>query len=285
MLAGGVAVAQPMSRRAVTIPALKAFPAFYNGQSVLLRAELRLEGQRGSLAAGEDTIPAFIRSDVSGSGVLEVRGEVWDIGRMQPDDQRLSGKDLRSLLGVDPSQSWPRPGELVVVNVTSAAAADPLTAPSLRNIVLAPERYVDQRVTIQGQFRGRNLFGDQPQAPPGRRRTQGVRAPLGRRGAVDHRQGPQGPRLHLRHRLAARHAAVAGSERRREGRPRPGVDRRRGTGRDLAAGREGARTDRQFGARRCRRKCCSARRPTTKRTCRWTRRSACSSPATSTPTP
>ncbi len=167
MLAGGVVVAQPMSRRATTIPGLKAFPAFYNGQAILVRAELRVDGQRASLAAGEETIPAFIRSDVSGSGVLEVRGELWDIGRMQPDDQRLTGKDLRSLLGVDPSASWPRPGELVVVNVTSAAAADPLTAPSLRNIVLAPERYVDQRVTIQGQFRGRNLFGDQPQAPPG----------------------------------------------------------------------------------------------------------------------
>ena len=33
--------------------------------------------------------------------------------------------------------------------------------------MLAPDRYVDQRVTMQGQFRGRNLFGDQPQAPPG----------------------------------------------------------------------------------------------------------------------
>jgi hypothetical protein len=156
-----------MSRRAVTIPAIKAFPAFFNGQAVLLRAEVRQDGQRASLASGEDTIPAFVRSDVGGSGTLEVRAEVWDIGRMQPDDQRFSGKDLRSLLGVDPSASWPRPGELVVVNVTSAAPADQLTAPSLRNIVLAPDRYVDQRVTIQGQFRGRNLFGDQPQAPPG----------------------------------------------------------------------------------------------------------------------
>ena len=54
---GSVVAAQPMSRRAATIPALKAFPAFYNGQSVLLRAELRLEGQRGSLAAGEDRYP------------------------------------------------------------------------------------------------------------------------------------------------------------------------------------------------------------------------------------
>ena len=57
---------------------------------------------------------------MTGSGVLEVRGEVWDIGRMEATDQRLSGKDLRSLLGVEPTLSWPRPGELVVVNVTSA---------------------------------------------------------------------------------------------------------------------------------------------------------------------
>lgn len=167
LLAGATALAQPMTRRATTIPALKSFPAFYNGQPVLLRAELRQDGERASLAAGEETIPAFVRSDVSGSGTLEIRGDVWDIGRMQPDDTRLAGRDLRSLLGVEPAANWPRPGELVVVNVTSAAPAAPLAAPSLRNVVLAPDRYVEQRVTIQGQFRGRNLFGDQPQAPPG----------------------------------------------------------------------------------------------------------------------
>jgi hypothetical protein len=96
-----------------------------------------------------------------------LRGELWDLGRMQPDDFRLSGKDLRGLLGVDSTASWPRPGEVLVVNVTSAGPAAPLAAPSLRNVALAPERYVEQRVTIQGQFRGRNLFGDQPQSPPG----------------------------------------------------------------------------------------------------------------------
>jgi hypothetical protein len=166
-LAASIASAQPMSRRAVTIPALTAFPAFYNGQPVLLRAEIRREGERVSLSTPEHSIPAFVAGDVSGSGIVEVRGEVWDIGRMQPDDFRLSGKDLRSLLGVDPMASWPRPGEVVVVNVTSTAPADPLAAPSLRNVVLAPERYEEQRVTVKGQFRGRNLFGDQPQAPPG----------------------------------------------------------------------------------------------------------------------
>jgi hypothetical protein len=161
------APAQPVGRRAVTIPALRAFPSFYNGQQILLRGQLQQEGSRATLAAGDHTIPAFVASGVSGSGELEIRGELWDIGRLQPDDFRLSGKDLRGLLGVDPTASWPRPGEVLVVNVTSVGPAAPLTAPSLRNIALVPDRYVDQRVTIQGQFRGRNLFGDQPQSPPG----------------------------------------------------------------------------------------------------------------------
>ena len=159
--------AQPAGRRAVTIPALKAFSSFFNAQPILLRAELRQDGSRATLAAGEHTIPAFVASGVSSSGDLELRGELWDLGRMQPDDFRLSGKDLRSLVGVDSTAGWPRPGEVLVVNVTSAGPAAPLAAPSLRNIALAPDRYVDQRVTIQGQFRGRNLFGDQPQSPPG----------------------------------------------------------------------------------------------------------------------
>ena len=159
--------AQPMSRRAVTIPAITAFPSFYNGQPVVLRAEIRRDGQRASLATAAHSVPAFVPTDVSGSGLVEVRGEVWDLGRMQPDDFRLSTKDLRGLLGVEPTASWPRPGEVIVVNVTSTVPAEPQTAPTLRNVVLDPERYEDQRVTIKGQFRGRNLFGDPPQAPPG----------------------------------------------------------------------------------------------------------------------
>jgi hypothetical protein len=161
------APAQPVGRRAVTIPALKAFPSFYNAQQILLRAQLQQDGSRATLSAGDHTIPAFVAAGVSGSGDLEVRGELWDIGRMAPDDFRLSGRDLRALLGAETTANWPRPGEVLVVNVTSAGPAAALTAPSLRNIALAPDRYVDQRVTIQGQFRGRNLFGDQPQSPPG----------------------------------------------------------------------------------------------------------------------
>jgi Bacterial Ig-like domain len=164
-LAASAVSGQTLSRRASTIEAIRTYPAFYNGQPVLLRAELHLDGDRASLVAGESRIPALVKSGVSGSGLLEVRGEVWDLGRMQPDDPRLSGRDLRQFLGIDAGASWPKPGEIVIVNVTSAVPAESLVAPSVRNLALAPERYVDQHVTVKGQFRGRNLFGDLPQAP------------------------------------------------------------------------------------------------------------------------
>jgi hypothetical protein len=167
LLAASAVSGQMLSRRATTIEAIRNYPAFYNGQPVLLRAELHQDGDRASLVAGESRIPALVKDGVSSSGLLEVRGEVWDLGRMQPDDPRLAGRDLRQFLGIDMGAGWPKPGEIVIISVTSAMPAESLVAPSVRNLAVAPERYADQRVTVKGQFRGRNLYGDLPQAPAG----------------------------------------------------------------------------------------------------------------------
>jgi hypothetical protein len=54
------------------------------------------------------------------------------------------------------------------VTAIVASAISPATAPgtpSLRNIVLFPARYRDQKITVVGQFAGRNLLGDLPDAP------------------------------------------------------------------------------------------------------------------------
>ena len=77
----------------------------------------------------------------------------------------MSGRDLRQFVALDAGARWPKPGEIVIVNVTAAMPAESLVAPSVRNLALAPERYADQHVTVKGQFRGRNLYGDLPQAP------------------------------------------------------------------------------------------------------------------------
>ncbi len=167
VLATGLASAQTLTRRATTLAAILNYPAFYNGQPVLVRAELTEEPERKTLVDGDDRIPALVDSGVSGSGVQEIRGVVWDLGRMDPNDVRLSGHDLRPFIGSDPSAPWPKPGEVVLVNVTDAVQAGTLAAPSVRNLALAPARYVEQHVTVDGQFRGRNLYGDLPQAPSG----------------------------------------------------------------------------------------------------------------------
>jgi hypothetical protein len=50
----------------------------------------------------------------------------------------------------------------------SSAAGAPATAsssPSLKQIALEPERFAGQKVSVVGQFRGRNLYADLPEAP------------------------------------------------------------------------------------------------------------------------
>src|SRR4029453_6747117 len=98
-------------------------------------------------------------------GLDEVRGEFWDIGRMKNDDPRLSNMDLRAMLKMQPPSPWPRPGEATAIRAAAVAPAAPALAPSIRSIVLTPSRYLDQKLTITGQYSGRNLLGDLPRPP------------------------------------------------------------------------------------------------------------------------
>jgi Bacterial Ig-like domain len=167
LLSSATGRTEQLTRRATTLAAIRLYPGFFNGQPVLVRVEIDRTEKRVLLVDGDDRLPALVSEGVGGSGAQEVRGEVWDIGRMRADDPKLTGRDLRPYLGDDPAAAWPKPGELVVVNVTAADPADSLVSPSVRTLALAPARYVEQHVTVKGQFRGRNLFGDLPQAPPG----------------------------------------------------------------------------------------------------------------------
>ncbi|MGH9143916.1 MAG: Ig-like domain-containing protein, partial [Vicinamibacterales bacterium] len=98
-------------------------------------------------------------------GLDEVRGEFWDLGRMKADDIRLSTYDLRQTFKIDPDAPWPRPGDVTAIVAT---AVSPTTTPqqaSIRAIVLNPSHFLDQKVAITGQFSGRNLLGEMPDAP------------------------------------------------------------------------------------------------------------------------
>lgn len=157
-------VGQPSTRRATNIAALLGFPGFYHGRPIVIVAKVGVEDNE--LRASDDAGSIhLIFKGTAPEGLDEIRGEFWDLGRMKPDDVRLSTYDLRTAFKIDPDAPWPRPGDVKAIIATAVASATPPPAPSIRSIVLHPTRYLDQKVTVIGQFSGRNLLGDQPEAP------------------------------------------------------------------------------------------------------------------------
>jgi hypothetical protein len=173
LAAAGTVSAQPAVRRATNIAALLAYPSFYHARPVLIAGtigmsgnELRVNSDAGSvrIVMGSDRGQTGVRPG-SDPGLVEVRGEFWDIGQMNPDDPRLTGYDMRAVFGVDPEGAWPRPGSVTAIIATAITPASAPLTPTIRAIVLNPARYLGQQVTITGQFSGRNLLGELPEAP------------------------------------------------------------------------------------------------------------------------
>jgi len=158
------ASAQPAARRATNIAALLAYPGFYHLHQVVILGTVAL--QNGQLHVSDEAGSIFIVTTGNApDGVDEIRGEFWDLGRMKPDDPQFAGRDLRASFGIDPEGAWPRPGETTAIVATAITSAAPPPTPSIRAIVLHPAQYRDQKVTVTGQFSGRNLLGELPDAP------------------------------------------------------------------------------------------------------------------------
>ncbi len=152
--------AQSTNRRFTTIDGLRQFPGYYHLQSVILRGELTDDPQRPMLRSDDMEMRVVFEGASPKSGPVEVRGTVIDVGRLDANDPRLSGYgDARS------GESWPKPGEELLLKITNVTEASPATMPSVRALALEPWKFDGQTVTVAGNFRGRNLFGDTPAAP------------------------------------------------------------------------------------------------------------------------
>jgi hypothetical protein len=157
--------AQPSARRATNIEALLAHPGFFHARPIVLVGKVTTKENGDLVVAGDAASIRLISKGAAPEGLDEIRGEFWDLGRMKPDDPRLAPYDLKATFHLDPEGTWPRSGEVTAIVASSVAPASPPTAPSIRSIVLNPSRYLDQKVTVSGQFAGRNLLGDLPDAP------------------------------------------------------------------------------------------------------------------------
>ena len=162
LLAAASVDAQPASRRLTTVAAVRQFTGYYHLQNVLLRGEFATEGTLSVLRADDQELRVVFDDGVSApNGVVDVRGHVIDVGRLEPGDPRVGsfaeGRD---------AEKWPRPGEELLLRVGAVSGTQPVSAAaSVRSIALEPWRYDGEIVTIVGNFRGRNLFGDLPGAP------------------------------------------------------------------------------------------------------------------------
>ncbi len=165
LLFAATASAQPQTRRTTNIAALLAHPGYYHLHPITLVGTLsRTDNGELTLGDAPSTLHVVYTGRVS-EGPSEIRGEFWDLGRMNPDDPRLSTYNLRTTFHIDPDAGWPRAGQVTAIIATAVAPATPPIGISIRSLVLYPSRYLDQKATVTGQFAGRNLLGDLPDAP------------------------------------------------------------------------------------------------------------------------
>ncbi len=164
-----LAVAAPAAAQtavAVNVPLLTAFPGFYHGKDIVVRGELSRAVGWGMLkGAGSDrSVPVFGKT-ADADGAYDVRGQFWDLGRLNADDPRLAAFDMKGFLDTTNGGRWPGHGEIGIVVSSGVVPSQPPAAPTIRAMVLQPLRYEEQHITVRGQFRGRNLYGDLPRAP------------------------------------------------------------------------------------------------------------------------
>jgi hypothetical protein len=167
MAALTVVEAQPPQRRATTITALRNYPGFYHQQTVLVVGEVKGTVDRATIGTDDGAITLIAR-ELPRDTRVEARGTFLDIGRMSQDDPRLIPFNLLDRIRAAYQERWPKPGEellLLLSNSVPPPAATNVTAPPLRSVAMEPARFENQKVSIVGQFRGRNLFGDLPEAP------------------------------------------------------------------------------------------------------------------------
>ena len=163
LVAGGAVDARQggAMRRLATVDAARQFPGYYHLQNVLLRGQFAEAGGRIMFRGADQEIRVVLNDGVTAmSGDVEIRAQLIDVGRLEPSDPRVS-----RVAGERDAERWPKPGEELVLSVTSVAAAQPATTATSRALALEPWKFEGQRVTLVGQFSGRNLLGDQPAAP------------------------------------------------------------------------------------------------------------------------
>ena len=155
--------AQSSTRLATTAEALVAAPVFFHGKQIVVRRDVEPAGALMRLAHTSKPVFVFWRDSPSAPRDGEVRGEFWDVGRLERTDSRFSNVNFQPILEAASNGQWPGRDQVFMILGATAVESPLPEDPNLRALALAPDRYIGKGVTVTGRFRGANLFADLPQ--------------------------------------------------------------------------------------------------------------------------
>jgi Big-like domain-containing protein len=162
-LAAPHGAAQRSSRVATTRGALTAFPLFFHGKQIVIRSGTTSDGRVTRLTDTDKPVFVLWREREASRTDGEIRGDFWDLGRLQADDNRFTGVDFTPILEAATQGRWPARDQVFVIVGASFIDVPVPAAPGIRAIAMAPERFENRKVTLVGRFRGANLYADLPQ--------------------------------------------------------------------------------------------------------------------------
>ena len=163
LLAAAPSSAQAPARIVTSADVLLASAAFFQGRTVILQQKLIIDRDQTRLANSPRPIYVFWK-DTPTADQGEVRGEFYDLGRVEARDSRFTGYDLTRLVELVNRGQWPARDQIYVLVGASLLPSSESRTPTVRAIALDPDTYVGREVKVSGRFRGRNLYGDLPSA-------------------------------------------------------------------------------------------------------------------------
>ena len=156
------AAAQAPDRIATTAEALVANPLFFHGKRIVVRHPVKQTGALFELEATPKPVFVYWRDSPGGSDG-EIRGDFYDLGRLQEGDSRFSSFDFTPILELINQGRWPGRDQVFVILGATLVESPLPPAATIRAIALAPDKFDGRDVVLTGRFKGRNLYGDLPQ--------------------------------------------------------------------------------------------------------------------------
>ena len=165
VIAAGASVRGQMTPLTTTLATIERHPTFFHVRVLSLVGTPTLVGDQWRLPrAGSGDFVIILKVGGLPGQAVELRGQLFDVGRLEADDTRLSSSGIRQIAQALYGERWPSRGDLLVL-VGATWTDDVAPAPTVRSIALHPDAFEGKSVTIRGRFRAQNLFADLPAWP------------------------------------------------------------------------------------------------------------------------